>query len=87
MKKNKYKINIFYLYNLAVSPSLGVADNTKETTKTPSFMLSLRKIHTEEGIPSPLAPSFSRLLRHAENTLALFFVICLTPKGIQNKDI
>ena len=31
---------------------------------------------------SPRPVSFSRLLRHAENTLVLFFVICPTPQGI-----
>ena len=39
-----------------------------------SMKKSLRNFIQEEGIPSPLTPvPFSRLLRHAENTLALFF--------------
>ena len=33
---------------------------------------------------SPRPVSFGRLLRHAENTLVLFFVICPTPQGIND---
>ena len=40
-------IIIIYLYTLAVSPSLGVADNTKETTKT--MGISLRSSSNAEG--------------------------------------
>ena len=45
-------------------------------------MLSLRKIHTEEGIPSSLAPSLLVAFYDTENTLALFFVKCPPPQGI-----
>ena len=40
-------IIIYYIYTFAVSPSWGVADNTKETTKT--MGVSLRSFSNDEG--------------------------------------
>ena len=56
---------------------LGVADNTKKTTKTMGVLLRFRAVseefHTGGGnFQSPRPVPFSRLLRHTENTLALF---------------
>ena len=60
-----------YLYTLAVSPSLGVADNTKRTTKT--MGISLRSSSYDEGPSrvwmalleqhSPSSPVFHNLHR------------------------
>ena len=60
-----------YLYTLAVSPSLGVADNTKETTKT--MGISLRSSSNDKGPSrvwmalleqhSPSSPVFHNLSR------------------------
>ena len=63
-----------YLYTLAVSPSWGVADNTKETTKT--MGVSLRSFSNDEGPSrvwmalleqhSPSSPVFHNLRRFTD---------------------
>ena len=43
------QVGVYYLYTLAVSPSLGVADNTKDTTKPMGISLrSSSPFHTKD---------------------------------------